>query len=118
MSPDDHFEDIVKEIARVLKDGGYFIGAIPDEKNSVLEGAERSKDGSMVIRNDPFKIRDGVRWMVPHSRKEVRKLLSPYFENIRVGHLSDDYYGLMVSGFIFVCCKKGDFVAETRDPFK
>jgi SAM-dependent methyltransferase len=97
--------EVLKEIARVLKPGGYFIAGIPDAKNSVLQGATLLDDGSMMIRNDPNKLRNGERFMVANNADEVRALLAPYFDNIKVGYLYDDYFGLVVSGFVFVCQK-------------
>ena len=94
---------IVREIARVLREGGFFVATIPDSDNGILRGAERLEDGSMVIRNDPLGIRNGTRWMVADTTREVHNLLEPYFEDIHIGHLSDDYFGLVISGFIFVC---------------
>jgi SAM-dependent methyltransferase len=98
--------DILREIARVLRKGGSFIASIPDRDNCILRGAKRLDDGSMIIQNDPLGIRDGTRWMAADSPEELCGLLNPYFEDISIGHLSDDYFGLVLSGFIFVCRKK------------
>lgn len=99
------FSDILHEISRVLKKDGYFIAGIPDRENYALIESERQKDGSVIIKNDPFGLRNDVRWMVAGSADEVRNLLSPLFYNVCLGHLIDNYFDLNVSGYIFVCQK-------------
>jgi len=100
------FDDILREIARVLCKHGFFIAVIPDSDNYILRCAKRLQDGSMIIKNDSLGLRNGTRWMVANSADEVRRLLNPYFEDICIGHLFDNYFGLLVSGFIFVCRKR------------
>lgn len=99
-------DNVISEIARVLRDKGYFIGVIPDSNISILNNAELLEDGTMMIRNDPLNIRNETRWMVANSADEVRKMLNPCFRDIHIGHLADDYFGLVIAGFIFVCRKK------------
>jgi len=94
------------EIARVLKPGGIFVGNIPDQDNAVLKDARRLDDGSLEIVADPFSLRNGVRFLVANQADELERLLSPWFEDIRHGRFQDDYYGLQVSGFMFVCTRK------------
>lgn len=94
------------EISRVLKPGGIFIGNIPDQDNAVLKGAQRQEDGSLEIVADPFFLRNGVRFLVADQAEDLASLLSPWFEDIRHGRFQNDYYGLRVSGFMFVCTRK------------
>jgi SAM-dependent methyltransferase len=103
LGPDTRIAEVLCEIARILKPGGYFIAGISDENNSVLRDARTLEDGSVVITNDPFNIRNGTRWAIARDKSDVESLLTPFFDGISVGHLVDDYFGLMVSGFIFVC---------------
>lgn len=100
------WEDVRIETARIITDGGWLIGNIPDSQNAVLKDAEILPDGSAVVRNDPFSIRNGVRFMLADNAEEVRELLYPDFEVISVGHQMDDFYGLVVSGFFFVARKR------------
>lgn len=99
------FDSTIAEFFRILKPGGYLIASIPDEENFAAQGAASFPDGSILISNDPFGLRNGTRWMIVRNRDQLRKLLSPYFEDVHIGHLMDDYYGLTVSGYIFVCRK-------------
>lgn len=99
------FDKVLAEMARVLKPGGFLIASIPDAVNSVAQDAVPQADGSVVVVNDPFGLRNGERWMIARNVDALRGMLSPHFSNISVGYLVDDYYGLMVSGYIFVCQK-------------
>ena len=103
---DSTWESVLSETARILSDDGWLIGNIPDSENSVLRDAEFLSDGSAIIRNDPFAIRDGVRFMVAENEAEVRHLLKPEFEVVSIGHQHDNFFGLMVSGFFFVAQRK------------
>lgn len=106
MDQNDNFTDVMKEIHRVIKNDGYFIANIPDHNNSVVKDGEECEDGSILIQNDPFNIRNGARFMIARSKNELTELLTPFFKNIRIGYLFEDYYGLIVSGFVFVCQKR------------
>jgi hypothetical protein len=89
-------------MARVIKPGGVLIANFPDENNAVLANAHRQSDGSLTISNDPFAIRNGIRFMAASGRDDVAKLLAPDFKIIAVGHQDDDYFGLRVSGYFAV----------------
>lgn len=91
-----------QELARVLKSGGLMIANFPDEQNSVLKDAKRHHDGSFLITNDPFGIRNGSRFMAVAERGELEPLLAPQFRLLGIGHQNDDFYGLHVSGYITV----------------
>jgi SAM-dependent methyltransferase len=102
---DTSWKQVMGEIARIMKPGGIIAANLPDPDNAVLSGAEPLPDGSMIIRNDPFKLRDGLRFMVAHNYDDVGRLIRPWFDLVGIGHQSDDFYGLMVSGYIFAARK-------------
>jgi len=91
-----------QELARVLKPSGLLIANFPDEQNSVLKDAERQHDGSLLITNDPFGIRNGSRFMAVAECAELEPLLAPEFRLLGAGHQNDDFYGLRVSGYMTV----------------
>ncbi len=98
-----HFEDNLREIRRVIAKDGYFIGNIPDSKNTVIRDAVINDRREALITNDPFGIRNGVTLQICDTKDELIKLLSPFFKDISVGHFDEDFYGLRVSGLLFVC---------------
>lgn len=105
LEADTAWEEVMREVARVVRPGGIFVANLPDPDNAVLSGAETLSDGSMVIRNDPFKLRNGTRFMVARSQNDVARLLSPWFAPLGVGHQSDDFYGVTVSAYFFAAQK-------------
>ncbi len=100
------FSDVLLEISRVLKENGYFIGIIPDDQNFITEGASKLSDGSILIKNDPYELRNNTRFMIARDKADLIALLESHFYNFHIGHLREDYFGRVVSGFIFVCQKK------------
>lgn len=91
-----------QEVARCLKPGGHLAVNFPDDRNSILDGALPQADGSLLITNDPFALRNGIRFVIARTEAEFGSLLSPEFRVIGCGHQDDDYYGLRVSGFFGV----------------
>ncbi len=105
LSEQVQFETVIQEIGRVCAPGGLFVGNIPDPHNAVLRAGKQMPDGSVLIQDDPFSIRNGVRFMVAHDANQVAALLKPAFKPLAVGHQADDFYGLNVSGYIFVASR-------------
>lgn len=107
LEADTAWEQVMAEVARVVRPEGIFVANLPDPANAVVAGAEPLPDGSMLIQNDPFKLRNGLRFMVARSRDDVGRLLSPWFVPLGVGYQSDDFYGLKVSAYFFAAQKNG-----------
>jgi len=95
------FADNLSEIARVLRDGGAFIGSIPGPEHFVFEGGTRLDDGSVRIAGDRAALRDGDRLQRAESADAVRNHLAPCFKDVRVGRLRDEYAGLIRDLFYF-----------------
>lgn len=106
------FADNLKEIARVLKPGGFFIANFPAftdinvPVNFILENAEPTEDGHVIIRNDVFGIRNGYKFKAFYSQDELRNTLSEYFGPISIGYCFDDFYGLQHNLYISASQKK------------
>jgi hypothetical protein len=93
------------EIARVIRKGGIFIANLPAPDNSLVASGHEQEDGSVIISDDPFGLRNGIRFMVARSYQDVGRLLGPWFDPIGIGHQRDDFYGLVVSAYIFAARK-------------
>ncbi len=101
------FQTNMSEIGRVLKTDGYFIGNVPDLDNSVVLGAELNSKNEATIANDPFGLRNGYRFQVFPDKESLQNALTENsYYNVSLGSFKDDFYGLMVSGFLFVCQKR------------
>lgn len=106
------FEDNLKEIARVIKPGGYLIANFPGftdinmPQNYILKDAIHLGDGHVIIQNDVFGIRNGYKFRPMHSPEDLVNTLSPYFEDISVGYCFDDFYGLQHNLYISTAKRK------------
>lgn len=106
------FADNLKEIVRVLKPGGFFIANFPAftdinvPVNFILENAEPTEDGHVIIHNDVFGIRNGYKFKAFYSQDELREILSEYFDPISIGYCFDDFYGLQHNLYISASQKK------------
>jgi ubiquinone/menaquinone biosynthesis C-methylase UbiE len=100
------FEDNVREAARVLKKGGYYIASLGEQSASIYDNSEDIGNGHVVIRNDPWGLRNGYVFKVFRTKDEVVESLSGHFKNFSIGRCTDEYFGPIVSLFIVVCEKK------------
>lgn len=102
-----NFEDVVKEFARVLKKDGYLVFSIPKKSSFIFKDSEpHSKKGYQIIRNDPFKIRNGEVFRIFKNEKEIEEAFSDYFKNFVFGSIHDDAFGYDYHWHIGVCQKK------------
>lgn len=106
LDPNKRFEGNLLEISRILKPKGYFIANVPNHENSVVKDAEINTYGEALITKDPYNLRNGYRFQVFSTKEDVEKALNIFFTNISIGSFNDDFYGLIVSGYMFVAQKR------------
>lgn len=99
------FSDNVREVARVLKTGGYAILSLPDDRGTILHNAIPCGTGHYQIAFDPLGLRQGSIFRVFSSKDEIRKTFYPYFGEFSIGHCDDDYFGFVQSMWI-VCMQR------------
>jgi SAM-dependent methyltransferase len=106
------FQDNVREISRVLKQGGSLIANFPafvreDIKPSfILENCVRLDDGYIIIQNDIYGIRNGYKFKTFDSEQGIRDYFGKDFYNVSVGLCMDNYYGVQINQFIVTAQKK------------
>lgn len=100
------FGKYVKEFARVLKKGGYFVVSIPKKTCFIYHDSEKLKDGYQIIRNDPFNVRNGEVLRMFEDEDEIRKEFSVLFDDFIFGSIHDDCFGYDYHWHLFVCQKK------------
>ncbi len=101
------FGDNIREIHRVIRKGGWFVGSILASDHSIFKGAVLQSDGSFVITQDLQGLRNNCRLQGASSKEEVKTLLSPLFYRFRIGYFCDDFEGFRRSFFYFCCYRSG-----------
>ena len=107
VEPGDRFEDNLTEIARVLNSGGWLIASLPMVGSYILKDAKPLPGGHYEITKDPYGLRNGVIFRVFHSRQEIRKVFSPFFDHFNIGYCNDLFWGIHQKVWILVCKRKG-----------
>lgn len=106
MGKNTDFNVYVKEFSRVLKKDGYFVISIPKKTCFIYNNSEKLKDGYQIIRDDPFKIRNGEILRMFENEKEIENVFATYFKNFIFGSLYDDCFGLNYHHHLVICQKK------------
>lgn len=102
----DTFHDNLREISRVLKAGGYFIGSIPMVTNHYFTDSEDLGNGVRRIRKDHYGIRDGFLVMGMESTEQIEEYFQEHFEDIRFGRWENDFWGIEERMYLFVCRRR------------
>ena len=97
--------DNLKEYHRVLKHGGILITSVADEGSYIFKNAEKLSDGTMMIKDDPYKNRSGYRLQGFSSESDIEEYFSKYFNKFSFGKSNNDYYGIREQVFWVVCEK-------------
>jgi len=97
------FRDNAREIHRVIKKGGWFIGSMLSSEHSIFKGARIQEDGSMLIVDDGQGLRNNSRIQCVSSSDELVEMLSPFFHGFRIGYFCDDFAGFRRRFFYFSC---------------
>ena len=96
----------VKEYARVLKRRGYLVLSIPKKTCFIYHGCERIERGRVIIRNDPFNIRNGEILRIFENEEEIEEAFSGFFDNFIFASVHDDCFGFDYHWHLVVCQKK------------
>jgi SAM-dependent methyltransferase len=105
IDPGTRFTDNLREIARVMKDGGSFVFSIPIGTSYIMRGARHLGDGHMEIANDPYGVRNGYVLKKFDSEDEIRAGLSPAFSDFEIGSCRNDFWGIEEHVWIVRCRK-------------
>jgi len=99
-------QDNLREISRIIHPDGIFVGLVPCPGNFLLEGAERLPDNSVIVRKDPFGLRNGCRIQDALSKEHLVQMMSDRFKDICLATCLDDWFGLKSYTYNFVCRRK------------
>ncbi|HEY2799106.1 MAG TPA: class I SAM-dependent methyltransferase [Chthoniobacterales bacterium] len=104
--PGQTFADNLREIARVLKEGGRFIFSLAKTDSYILADAEILGNGHYRIRQDPYRLRNGGLFRAFASKEEIVDEMEESFEDFRLGLCENDYYGIYEKVWIGTCLRK------------
>lgn len=89
----------INEIARVMKDNSDLIISIPKHssfifKDSIKFDSTSHIDGKyIIVKNDPWKLRNGVIMRIYYSVEEIVDEFSSQFDFMSNAEISDDFFG-------------------------
>ena len=104
------FQAHVMEYARVTKTGGTLVLSIPKKSCFIYHGCDTfiTENGERyaIIRNDPFKIRNGESLRIFEDENDIADCFSAYFDSFIFGSIQDDCFGYDYHWHLVVCKKK------------
>jgi ubiquinone/menaquinone biosynthesis C-methylase UbiE len=106
MGQEPDFEGHVREYARVLKPRGFLVLSIPKESCFIYKGCEPYRDRYVIIRKDPFDIRNGEIFRIFSGEEEIEEAFSPYFDSFVFGSVHDDCFGFEYHWHLLICQKR------------
>jgi SAM-dependent methyltransferase len=100
------FNMYLNEFSRILKPGGKLILSVPGPRSFVFKDASTISDGYVVIKNDPYKIRNGEVFRFFKSVNHLKAILRPFFYDIKIAKLESDFFGQMNQWYVCIATKK------------
>ena len=100
------FNENLIEISRVLKTEGVLIASLPMRENFIFDDAEHLSDGHYRITKDPYNIRTGTIHKTFKDKNEIYDNFEPYYKDLSIGHINDDFYGVNVKTWILKAVRK------------
>ena len=106
MGDNRNFDDYVKEFAHVLKPEGYLILSIPKKTCFIYQDSELLNKGYIIVKNDPFNIRNGEILRIFENEEEIIQSFSKHFKNFVFASVEDDCFGYNYHWHLVICRKK------------
>ena len=91
---------------RILKSEGTLVLSIPKKSCFIYKNAQINEKGYCVIKNDPFKGRNGAVLRIFEDENEIKQSFEKYFKNFKFASVHDDCFGFDYHWHIIVCEKK------------
>ncbi len=102
------FEDNLSEYDRVMKPGAWLIASIANKNSLLFKNSIKTNRGTFIIKNDPYKKRNGTELFAINSYDEIEEKFSPRFENFSFGSSQCSYFGHSDESVFWFTCQKKD----------
>lgn len=106
MGDNSDFDLHVNELSRVLKKDGHLILSIPKKTCFIYKDSEQLRKGYQIIKNDPFKVRNGEILRMFKDEKEIENVFSKHFKNFTFASIHDDCFGFNYHWHLIICQKR------------
>ncbi|NIA69547.1 class I SAM-dependent methyltransferase [Pelagibius litoralis] len=104
---EENFQDHVKEMARVIKPGGWIIASIPKKMSFIFNGSEPANSpGYRVIRDDYFGARNGEVMRCLENQVDLEESFCQEFEGFCHADIDMNWFGLAYHWHVFCARKK------------
>jgi ubiquinone/menaquinone biosynthesis C-methylase UbiE len=102
------FEDNLLEYYRVMKPSSWLIASIANYNSLLFKDSTKTERGTYIIRNDPYKNRNGSELFAAESTDQIIEKLSPYFNNFSFGSSKCSYFGHSDESVFWLTCQKNN----------
>ena len=100
-SPD--YDKHLREYYRVLSTNSFIICSIPTSTNFIFRNCKPVMDGYVEITDDYFDgMRNGQLMRIFRDKTQLLKIFSQYFNNLVIGEIKDDCFGLNYHWYILI----------------
>lgn len=107
LDDDTTFDDNLKEFARVLKPGGWFISSFITTETYMMPGATSlDEDYHYVVWSDPYQNRNGHKFVAFENFNQIEEIFSNDFKRFSFASAFNNYFGIDERLFWVVCQKK------------
>ena len=105
LESDNCLNDNLKEIQRILCNGGFFAGTLVKKSHTIFKSASFIRDNIALISEDRDNVRQFSRMAYVKNHIDLRRFLRQYFENIKIGFIRDEYNDFKRHLYYFTCTK-------------
>ena len=106
LKDNETFDENLNEIYKILKKGGRFVFSIPNHKSYLLKNAEILNGNYAVIKNDPLKIRNGLKIKFFKTDSEIIKYMNQKFNLFKIGLCENNWWGYKEFYWTVICNSK------------
>lgn len=106
ISPGSQLSENFSELGRCIKPKGEILFSIPTPDSYLVTNSEKVTPDTVIVKNDPLKLRNGMALGYAASEFQIHSLISPYFENIKITTCLNNWWGIKEYCWVVTAVKK------------